>query len=175
MPGADKPARWSSIDNGSTMCGYLSPWSTVRLKNVFKPEQIVLAGKSDSAPVVPADLRVLLVDDNADAVETTAEILRLSGFDVAVALEPLHALELAASFKPMVAVIDIGLPVMDGYQLAAELRRQVASQNLRLIAMSGRGQSDDPRKTLAAGFEQHLLKPVDPDQLVAALVNGAQT
>ena len=114
-------------------------------------------------------LRVMLVDDNVDAIETMAEILRFSGFDVATALDPVEALALAESFKPEAAILDIGLPGMDGYQLAAELRRRLGTQPLRLMALSGYGLAQDYRQSANAGFERHLVKPVDCDELIALL------
>lgn len=126
-----------------------------------------------ATPVLHPGLKVLLVDDNADAVETTAEILRYSGLEVAVALEPLQALTLVGSFEPSVAVIDIGLPGMSGYELATEIFRQAGSRRPRLIALSGFGQAQDHVNSREAGFETHLVKPVDFDELIAAVMRAA--
>ena len=117
-------------------------------------------------------LRVMLVDDNVDALELTAELLRDSGFEVAAAHDSVEALALLKSFGPAVVVVDIGLPIMDGYQLAAELRRRSSPGALRLIAMSAYGQPEDHRRSLATGFERHLVKPVDADALVRAIQRG---
>ena len=118
---------------------------------------------------VPVALRVLLVDDNADVLESMQAVLSISGFDVATALDPIQALSLAVTFKPAIALLDIGLPGMDGYQLAVELRACLPSQSLRLIALSGYGQIGDRQRLESAGFERHLVKPVDVDKLIACL------
>lgn len=127
------------------------------------------AASPDREPDPCEGLRVMLVDDNVDAVETMAEILRYSGFNVATALHPVEALALAPSFEPEVAIVDIGLPGMDGYQLATELRRLVGTRPLRFMALSGYGMANDHERSAAAGFERHLVKPVDFDKLVALL------
>lgn len=115
-------------------------------------------------------LRVMLVDDNTDALGTLAEMLRAHGFQVATASEPNQALSLANIFRPAVAILDVGLPGMDGYQLGTELRRLMGSDSpLRLITLSGYGRSVDHEKSAAAGFEHHWVKPVELGQLVRAL------
>ena len=129
--------------------------------------QIELTTASVRAP--PKGLRVMLVDDNVDALETMAAMLRNSGFQVVTAMDPFQALILAASFEPNVAIVDIGLPGMDGRQLAAELRRRSGSQPLRLLALSGYGTADDLRRSAGAGFERHLVKPIDAVGLVTLL------
>ncbi len=116
-------------------------------------------------------LRVLLVDDNADAVDTLALALGAQGHDVKVAHDPAAALRLVEDFKPDVAVLDIGLPVMDGYELAMRLRQQLGEQACRLFALTGYSQEGDRRRSVEAGFELHLVKPVDVDRLIT-LVNG---
>jgi CheY-like chemotaxis protein len=86
--------------------------------------------------------------------------LRLHGFDVRVARNGLDALRVAAEFRPEVALLDIGLPVMDGYELAGRLRQMPALAGIRLIALTGYGQQSDREKARAAGFDKHLVKPV---------------
>jgi len=117
-------------------------------------------------------VRVLLVDDNADAVETLALALGAQGHEVRVAHDPATALTLLEGFKPDVAVLDIGLPVMDGYELAMRLRQQLDGHTCRLFALTGYSQESDRRRSVEAGFELHLVKPVDVDRLIT-LVNGA--
>lgn len=115
-------------------------------------------------------VRVLVVDDNADALATTAQFLRLSGLDVASAEGARRALELAASFDPEVALIDIGLPDANGFDLGRELARRLDNnKQLRLISLSGYGTSKDHERSKAAGFEEHLVKPVDLDHLLLLL------
>ena len=112
--------------------------------------------------------RVLVVDDNADAADTLADVLRKVGYDVAVAHDAPQALDIAAKFRPAIALLDIGLPVMDGYELARHLREQLAKPP-RLVAVSGYGHDADLARSRAAGFEVHLGKPVAMDVLVNVL------
>ena len=111
--------------------------------------------------------RVLLVDDNVDAAELLALMLRSEGHHVAVAHDGVQALALADELRPEVAVLDIGLPVMDGYELATRLGER--HDRCRLIALSGYGQPSDQHRSSAAGFELHLIKPVDYATLIAAI------
>jgi CheY-like chemotaxis protein len=113
--------------------------------------------------------RVLLVDDNVDAVESMEILLQAFGYEVATAVHPDLALAMLDTFAPTAAVIDIGLPGMDGYQLAAEIRRRLGGKPLRLIAFTGYGGADDIARARAAGFDAHLVKPVEIDRLLAAL------
>jgi len=113
--------------------------------------------------------RVLLVDDNVDAVESLEILLQAFGYEVATAVHPELALGQLESFAPAAAVIDIGLPGMDGYQLATEIRRRLGGQPMRLVAFTGYGGPDDVARARAAGFDAHLVKPVDIESLLAAL------
>ncbi|MEO6033320.1 MAG: response regulator [Burkholderiaceae bacterium] len=113
--------------------------------------------------------RILLVDDNADLRDAMSFLLADLGFEVAVACGPMEALALAPGFRPDVALLDIGLPVMDGYRLAREMRRLFPSGPPRLVAMSGYGQPSDRLRSADAGFERHLVKPVAFDELVEVL------
>ncbi|MDP9124564.1 MAG: response regulator [Pseudomonadota bacterium] len=122
-----------------------------------------------SSPDPSSARRVLLVDDNVDAVESMEILLQAFGYEVATAIHPDLALAQLESFAPAAAVIDIGLPGMDGYQLAAEIRRRLAGRPLRLIAFTGYGGADDVAKAIAAGFDAHLVKPVEIDRLLALL------
>ena len=126
-----------------------------------------------SASPSPSELssarRVLLVDDNVDAVESMEILLQAFGYEVATAVHPDLALAQLEAFAPAAAVIDIGLPGMDGYQLAAEIRRRLAGRPMRLIAFTGYGGADDIARATAAGFDAHLVKPVEIDRLLAAL------
>ena len=113
--------------------------------------------------------RVMLVDDNVDAVESMEILLQAFGYEVATAVHPDLALAQLEAFAPAAAVIDIGLPGMDGYQLAAEIRRRLAGKPMRLIAFTGYGGADDVARARAAGFDAHLVKPVEIERLLAAL------
>ena len=112
--------------------------------------------------------RILLVDDNADAAEMLAEILRQAGHEVLVVHDGPSALAAADRFTPDVALLDIGLPVMDGYDLARRLRAMLASPP-RLVALTGYGQEHDRRRSSEAGFDEHLVKPVDIATVLAAI------
>jgi PAS domain S-box-containing protein len=119
----------------------------------------------DGKPAV-ARLRYMVVDDNVDAANTLGELLEALGQEVKVFHEPMAALDAAPLYRPEVALLDIGLPVLDGYQLAARLREQQGQGGCRMFALTGYGQDSDRERCAAAGFEQHLVKPISVEQLV---------
>lgn len=108
-------------------------------------------------------MKVLIVEDNRDAAEALSQSLESMGFEIRIAHEAYEALSVARDFNPDAALLDIGLPVMDGYELARRLREE--RRGIRIIAVTGYGQADDRRRAVEAGFDGHLLKPVDLDQL----------
>ena len=110
-------------------------------------------------------LRVLVADDNEDNAETCAALVRLWGHEVRVARDGDEALAIAEAYRPQVAVLDIGMPLMSGYQVAEALRASPWGAAVSLIAVTGWGQDEDRRKAAAAGFDHHLSKPVDPERL----------
>jgi signal transduction histidine kinase len=142
---------------------------------VVDPRRAGLEVAASPAPaVVPgAHARVLVVDDNVDALEILKETLELCGHHVETASDPLTALDLAARFLPDVAVIDIGLPVIDGYELAAKLRASPAGRSCRMVALTGYGREHDKQRSREAGFDEHLVKPVDVDRLTALIASFA--
>jgi len=103
--------------------------------------------------------RVLVVDDNVDAADLLGETLRLHGHDVSIAHDPLIAIERLTHFDAEVAILDIGMPVMDGYELATRVRESIP--RCRLVALTGYGQDHDVARSGRAGFERHFVKPVD--------------
>jgi PAS domain S-box-containing protein len=109
--------------------------------------------------------RVLIADDNRDAAVSLSMLLELSGHEVRVAHLGQTALSLAQTFRPDAAVLDIGMPDLSGYEIAQALRQEAWARDLQLIALTGWGQDDDRRRALEAGFDHHLTKPVDPEQL----------
>jgi CheY-like chemotaxis protein len=112
--------------------------------------------------------RILVVEDNPDAAATLREALEHLGYDVAVARDGPSALAEARSFQPDIALVDIGLPLMDGYALAEQIRGLGPLGNaIHLVALTGYGQDADRRRSADAGFERHLVKPVDLAQLEA--------
>jgi CheY-like chemotaxis protein len=105
--------------------------------------------------------RVLIVDDNEDAANTLAMILKLGGHETASVYTAVDALQHAAVFRPDVVLLDIGLPGMDGYEVAQKMRELPGLRDIRLIAVTGYGRSDDRRRARDAGFDDHLTKPVE--------------
>jgi len=124
---------------------------------------------STSTPqAAPAQRRILVVDDNADAAESLAMLLQLDGHATRVAHDGEAALVAAREFQPDTVFLDIGLPGMNGYEVAQRLRASDRS-TMQLIALTGWGAEDDRRRAQAAGFDHHLVKPVDPAQLAPLL------
>jgi signal transduction histidine kinase/DNA-binding response OmpR family regulator len=111
--------------------------------------------------------RVLLVDDNRDGAESLAMLLRLSGHEVRVCNDGPAALVAASEFRPDVVLLDIGLPGMDGFEVARRLRQRSELENVMLVALTGYGQEEDRRKAQQCGFDHHLVKPADPAALTA--------
>jgi CheY-like chemotaxis protein len=116
--------------------------------------------------------RVLVVDDNADAAETVAAYLRLEGHEAKVVTESAEVLGSARVFEPQVVVLDIGLPGLDGYQIARQLRAQPHMRDALLIAVTGYGREEDRASAAAAGFDCHFVKPADPLEIQAAIDRG---
>ena len=119
--------------------------------------------------------RVLVVDDNIDSAESMAVLLRLHGHEVRLAHDGLAALEGAHAFRPDVMFLDLDLPKMDGYEVARRLRLEPAIRDMTLVAMTGYGQEEDRQRTQEAGFQLHLVKPVDfnkVEELLSSLPDG---
>ena len=142
---------------------------TVRLP-AAPAEPAAVEGLPGAAPLLAARAkRVLVVDDNEDALDLLAEVLRSAGHVVVTAKDGPSALDRMKSFHPDVAILDIGLPVMDGYELAGRIHADFGDDEPRLIALTGYGRDSDRAQTREAGFAEHLTKPVDVDILLAAL------
>jgi CheY-like chemotaxis protein len=122
------------------------------------PRPAAEAGRA--SPVPSRNARILVVDDNQDAAMILGAALEHLGYRVAVANDGPSALRIAESFAPQIALLDLGLPVMDGYELARRLRADFGPE-LHLVAITGYGQEADRRSTAEAGFEHHMVKPVD--------------
>jgi signal transduction histidine kinase len=134
-----------------------------------KPKQVrFMPGDS------PRPFRVLVVDDHEDATASLGILLRLMGHDVRVANDGASAIEAACAFRPEVVLLDIGMPVMDGYEVARRLRREPSCDGTRLIALTGYGRDEDRQRSRDAGFDDHLVKPVDLESL-RRLLNGTRT
>ncbi|MEO8136812.1 MAG: response regulator [Betaproteobacteria bacterium] len=116
--------------------------------------------------------RILVVDDNADAAESLAMLLSLDGHLTETASDGKSALEAARSFAPELIFLDIGLPGMNGYEVARLLRDQGGLADARFIALSGHGSADDKLRSRQAGFVCHILKPLDPGELGAIVARA---
>lgn len=164
LHGGDVTAASEGLGRGSEF--------TVRLPAADEPTERVVA-VSERAPqpaiVRPTRRRVLVVDDNEDAAELIAVALATGGYETAVALDGPKALETAAWFRPHAAVLDLGLPVMDGLELAARMRQTPDLAGVRLVAVTGYGADGDRQRTREAGFDAHLLKPIEMADLEAAI------
>ena len=151
-------------DRGSTF--------TIRLPLVTGP--VDPPDTSWPIPLEGANARVLLVDDNQDAADTAAALLELSGYEVKVAYDPGLAMTILDQFSPQVAVLDIGLPGMSGYELAARVKAHRHGGSCYLVALTGYGTAADLSKAYEAGFAMHLVKPARPEALLEAIEKGLQ-
>jgi PAS domain S-box-containing protein len=149
MHGGEVSGRSDGPGRGSTF--------EIRLPRIVRPDAVSAAAASFKA----APRRVLIVDDNGDAADSLAMLLKFQGHETHVAYSAKEALALVESFKPDVGLLDIGLPQMDGYELSKQLRAMPQLSALRLIALTGYGQLEDQQRVRAAGFDGHLVKPVD--------------
>ncbi|RZL93771.1 MAG: response regulator [Variovorax sp.] len=129
---------------------------------------VAAADATPGATRAAGDATVLVADDNADAAWGIAKLLEMSGFKVMIANNGSEALDLALRHKPQVALLDLGMPDIDGHEVARRVRAQGNAQMV-LIAATGRGQDADVRESLAAGFDAHLTKPVDVNHLRALM------
>ena len=125
-------------------------------------------GPSVEAPARAQRQRILVVEDNADNREMMRVLLESGGHEVHEAADGVSGVELAVQLEPDVVLIDIGLPGIDGYQVARQIRAKLRDRS-RLIALSGYGQQKDRERAFDAGFDDHLLKPVDPARLLVVL------
>jgi two-component system CheB/CheR fusion protein len=135
------------------------------------PLTLKLPAKSKERPLVTAGVatRVLLVEDNPDSRDMLEAILKLDGFQVEVAEDGQQGLDAILAQRPDVALIDIGLPVLDGYEVALRVRKQLSRSEVHLVALTGYGQAKDREAVFQAGFDEHLVKPVNPEDLARVL------
>jgi two-component system CheB/CheR fusion protein len=130
----------------------------------------------DSAPrlrvKLPSPARIVVVEDNVDSCEMLCELLGATGFECASANDGLAGYELIARTKPDVAIVDVGLPKMDGFEVARKLRADPKNAATYLIALTGYGQPADRKRAREAGFDEHVVKPVQPDKLLTLLGRG---
>jgi len=148
---------------------------TVRLPLTAIDRNAAQTPAADALPPAAKGRRVLIADDNKDAADSLAMLLEIDGHEVRVAHGGHAALALAQAFRPEVALLDIGMPELTGHEVATALRREPWGKTIQLIALTGWGQERDRQQALEAGFNHHLTKPVDPDQLGALIAGRRQT
>jgi CheY-like chemotaxis protein len=162
MHGGTVEARSAGVGQGSEF--------VVRLPALSKPLPPLPREPSGVKPVATVQRRILVVDDNPDAADSLALLLKLSGHEVHVAHDGLEAVEAAAKVQPDVILLDIGLPRLNGYEAARRIRNQQRDRSVILVALTGWGQDEDRRRSEEAGFDAHMVKPVDPAVLSNLLV-----
>jgi len=128
------------------------------------PVQVAVAGEA-------ARRHVLVVDDNADAAHSLDMILKFSGHQTRVALDGTEGLKIAQDFHPEIVVLDIGMPGLNGFEVARRLRQMLGDQ-VYIIALSGYGAAEDRQRALAAGFDVHMVKPIEIEQLTQLISRG---
>jgi DNA-binding response OmpR family regulator len=116
------------------------------------------------------NIRVLVVDDNVDAADSLALFLKITGYQTRVAYDGRTAVEMAEILKPAVVLLDLGLPYLNGHEVARRLRALPWGRTARLIALTGWGQEEDVLRSRASGFDEHLTKPVDPEMLIQHII-----
>ena len=131
----------------------------------LSPVRVLERAPREEAPPPPAGCRILVADDNSDAAESLAIMLRIGGNEVRTGRDGVEAVSLAESYRPEVVLLDIGMPRMNGYEAARSIRREPWGKHMMLIALTGWGQDEDKRRALEAGFDHHMTKPVDADAL----------
>jgi CheY-like chemotaxis protein len=148
---------------------------TVRLPTVHAEAREALRAAA-APPSVPAEAarRVLIVDDNIDSAESLAMVLRDGPHEVKIANSGAAAVEISAAFKPDAAIIDIGMPDMDGYEVAKRLRWLNGTKSTRLIALSGYGHESARARARDAGFDDYLVKPVEMEKILE-VIGGKRT
>jgi signal transduction histidine kinase len=145
---------------------------TVRLPGEFESRAVEAASmESALPPTSPLDLRVLIVDDNRDAAHSTAVLLRSAGCNVDLAYDGEEAVRVVPTVRPDVVLLDLGLPKLDGYQVAERIRADRSNGKSLIIALSGYGQDEHRLRSKLAGFDYHLVKPIEPTALTGLLAS----
>ena len=162
LHGGKVEARSEGLGHGSEF--------VVRLP-VITADAGVATPTADADVPAPVGRRVLIADDNQDAADSLAMFLEMAGHEVRVVHDGRSALSVAQAFRPDTALLDIGMPQLNGYEVAQALRQEPWGAGIALIALTGWGQEDDRKKAIDAGFDRHLTKPVDPDMLVSLIAS----
>ncbi len=131
----------------------------------------VLAKVLPESKASVAGRRILVVDDNLDSAESMSLLLEISGHDVRTAHDGVAAVETASSFRPEIVLLDIGLPKLNGYEAARKIRSEDWGKSMYLMALTGWGQDKDRERSKEAGFDCHLVKPIDPVELMKRLAD----
>jgi PAS domain S-box-containing protein len=160
LHGGEIEARSAGVGHGSEFIVRLP----LRKANVTHQKPVI-----ESTSVPPVRRRVLIADDNRDAGDSLAELLRMDGHDVTVVHNGQEALAAFSAFQPEVALLDIGMPELNGYEVARRVRQGSLGRAVTLIAVTGWGQDRDKAQSLAAGFNHHLTKPIEADRLLEML------
>jgi CheY-like chemotaxis protein len=155
--GGSVVARSEGVDRGSEF--------VVSLPLARRPSEAATEARPGERPAVRGS-RILVVDDSVDTAQGMVRLLKLLGNEAIAVHDGRAAVDAACTFRPDFVLLDIGLPGMDGYRVASALRRDVRSKDAVLIAVTGYGQDEDRRRAIAAGFDHHLVKPVDLDSLI---------
>jgi two-component system CheB/CheR fusion protein len=146
---------------------------SVRLPLLAEQSNVLTLSVQETAPAHLAPrggpLRILVVDDNEDSAQSMSALLKLQGHEVALADAGRVALAAAQDTRPDVILLDIGMPDMNGYEVARQLRSQTSFSDTLLVAVTGYGRPSDVQQTQAAGFDHHLVKPIDYDKLESLL------
>ena len=138
--------------------------------HLSQPE-ILTKGRPESRTEPIKPVRILVVDDNQDSVDSLGLLLKLLGNEVRIAHDGLAAVDLANEFEPRVVLLDIGLPTLNGFEAAKRIRKQPWGKQAVMIAVTGWGEPVDRQRSKEAGFDHHLVKPVDPDVLINLLAS----
>jgi CheY-like chemotaxis protein len=147
----------------------------VVVESTVAAESGLNAAESETRGESQPQRRVLIVDDNRDSADSLSMLLEITGNKTYVAHDGVEAVGAVEKYRPQVVLLDIGLPKLDGHEVCRRIREQPWGKNIVVIALTGWGQADDRRKSQAAGFNGHLVKPVDYDkllELLGELTNG---
>ncbi len=146
---------------------------TVRLP-LAADDALVRPSTPDDGPATTSNRRILIVDDNQDSAMSLGMMLGLMGNETRTAHDGLAAVEAAAAFRPDLILLDIGLPKLNGYEACRRIREQPWSEGMVIVALTGWGQEEDRRRSAEAGFDDHMVKPVEVDALGKLMATPAR-
>jgi len=163
MHGGTVAAESTGLGMGSTF--------VIRLPAALETSHCPQPQAEGPAHMSPPSLRILVVDDNRDAADSLAMLLRTTGNDIRTAYDGLEAVQVASEFRPDVVLLDIGLPKIDGHEVAQRIRKESWGRQMCLMAVTGWSDETDRARSRAAGFDHHLVKPLDPGHLAQLLAS----